>query len=315
MPPPPPALARRALLVGGASALAFAPRPSQAAPPQGLALVDLMPAFWAYAEAARGASPARRRALFEELVTGPHPALFHRSVAGETDLDRYLEVVQPLVPRMRVIGARMAAFVARGERTFRRRFPDFRLDETVYLMPTFMNFDGGTRLVHGVEVAIFGIDTIAYRRIGNGEPLVAHELFHLYHAHRFPIDGTFVGKLWREGLATYVSRVLAPGASEAEVLQSATLAGLPAGELSRLAAEALARLDGTTKEHGDLFFRYHGDAPAKGPFPARCGYLVGYRAAALLGRQASLHALARLDPGALRPRLGAALERLSARRL
>jgi hypothetical protein len=303
--------------------------PPQAHPPAAPRpqVVDLMPAFWRYIEQAQQeSSNQRRRDLFRRRLSRPHADLFTASVIGEpapgakqwnARLDLYWDKVQPLLPRMRVVAPQVRALLDQVEPIFRRELPDFSLRQPVYLMPALFAFDGGTRTVRGTKVIIFGVDGLAsfhppHRRF---QPLILHELFHLYHNDTIdPAIGAhpFLSQLWVEGLASYASRLLAPGNSEGDVLLDDRLAAVSAADQARLAGEALKRLTSQNQADRDLFFDYNGGAPVAPGFPSRCGYLVGYRVAARLGRDRPLRELARLERAELEPAVSAALRALAA---
>jgi hypothetical protein len=147
---------------------------------------------------------------------------------------------------------------------------------------------------------LFGIDGMAYlhppqRHFG---PLVAHELFHSYHAIG---DATLLHQLWGEGLATYASARIVPSTTKADVLLSEPLAELPAERLRPLATYVLARLSSEDQADREVLFSSGPRRLEIGPFgfPPRSGYLLGYEVASHLGRRLRLQQLAALEGEAL----------------
>jgi len=298
-------------VIAAALALLHAARARAAGP----RIVDVMPAFWAF-ESAPHTSLSAQDASFRELVLDPNPDIyglpeFRRNVT-EDGIENYLQKVQPYLPAMRQLSAQVKGEVSAAEQRFLTAFPDFDADVTVVYLPSFMHFDGQTaRLRNGKLAVLFGIDGIVRFHGGDADlgVLFSHELFHAYHNQVNP--GIFkqqalYAQLWQEGLATYVSAQLNPGASERVVMLDARLADADPGLVPDIARSFLQKFDSTSDDDGKEFFNY-GYA---GPLPPRSGYLLGYRVCQELGKKYDLRALARLGGDELRTQIRAAIVKL-----
>ena len=173
-------------------------------------------------------------------------------------------------------------------------------------------FNANTRPWNGHLSLFVGLDGMV--QLGGGETdlklMFDHEAFHLYQQQVNPdvSVSTVWSRLWREGLATYVSRRLNPGASRAEVLMSPDLAQAPAEIVAAAARTALARLDGPDGESSqDLF-----DLGSAGPLRPRIGYVLGLAIAEMAGGSLDLDPLARLEAAQARRFVTAGLAELQA---
>jgi hypothetical protein len=113
--------------------------------------------------------------------------------------------------------------------------------------------------------------------------------------------------MWIEGLATYVSGALNPGAPPEDLLLSKKLydEGMPLAPV--IANRILAKFD-STKDPDNAEFLQGG---VKGDIPARSGYLAGYLMAKDLSGKYSLTGLAHLTGPALRTAIHDELTRLA----
>jgi hypothetical protein len=171
--------------------------------------------------------------------------------------------------------------------------------------------DGGTRALEGKSTLLFGADVIA--EVHSGQSLNAffyHELFHLYHETKVTSCMAVWCALWEEGLATYVSSRLDPGASDDELVLNLPKPIRPAVEADRQRAvcAVVRRLNSTTEE--DFSALFQGDDRLPG-FPSRMGYYIGYLVAADIGRTHALHDMAELSLVQARPLIDAALARMA----
>lgn len=143
--------------------------------------------------------------------------------------------------------------------------------------------------------------------------LFVHELFHQYHDQIAPEltaeDVPLWISLWEEGLATYVSRQMNPGSTEAQALMfPRDLAELAQPKLPSLARELLAHFDSPDKGEYRAFFHGRNGRP---DVPPRSGYYVGYRIAAKLAAGRSLQQLALLRGPELKAAVRLALQQLA----
>ncbi len=185
-------------------------------------------AFGTFWDRARGQPFPTQLRLWDQLVEAPRRRLYAEAVweirlhpDWRARRERMLRARFAAYPRLageveteaRALEATLPGQLAR----FRTLFPDApglpRIE--VVLAPTFDAKSG--LLPDGRPVLLLAADSLALERADLGI-LLPHELFHLYHAARAGIrnDGVMPGAtvrlpLFAEGLATYVSSVLAPG--------------------------------------------------------------------------------------------------------
>ena len=285
-------------------------------------VIDVMPRFWAFWEAANppGAAPidsAARQALFRAMVLRPESLLYAGAGgSGEANVAAFLARVGTDVTAMRVLTARLASELPRYGQAFADSFPDFAERGAVYIYPSIYNRNGGVFEVSNQRVLGFGVDMIA--RLGgttaNLRVLVSHELFHLYHYQRRPeFAGRLAlwGQLWREGLATYVSERLTPRATEAEVLSDSTLSRAVLDVLPTLIGDVRAHFDDTSRVATQPYMQ---SRRVRADIPPRAGYYVGYRIARRLGEGQPLASLARWGGDSLRAKVLAALDEMARQR-
>ena len=87
-------------------------------------------------------------------------------------------------------------------------------------------------------------------------------------------------QLWEEGLATYISQQMNPGATEAQALMSVTLGAQVKAMLPTLAQELRGNAESHDKDEYAAFFFGQNTRPE---LPPPGGYYVGYRVAQILG--------------------------------
>jgi len=289
--------------------LSTAPSPPA---PRACEATDLMPAFWAYWDAAKGLSRAEQVRLFQKRLMGAHAAVY-RGVFDNVPMPvpqivrESLDQMPAIEADMRELSGRLSAELPRQIARFREAFPKFRCGTAVYFLYSAGAFDGATRDVSGKEALMFGLDVIA-RLKEPLSPLFAHELFHVYHAERIPKPPeAFYWKMWEEGLASHVSAKLNPNE------QACCLPLSPAidGALPKILAGALERLDSVKPEDYQPYFLGTADPL---DIPQRSGYLLGYRIAAEAGKRRSLEELADLQPAEVRKLVESGLRRMQSER-
>ncbi len=278
---------------------AFLLASSLLAPQQECASTDLMPAFWSFWEEARGLPAEERFPLFEATVIRPNAAVYAGifeevpKPPGEF-VPASFERVPAIEASMRALSARLSADLPRELGAFRKTFPKFRCSVPVYFLYSAGAFDGATREVSGKNALMFGLDVIA-RLEEELSPLVAHELFHVYHGE--VVDESpkvFYWSMWEEGLASYVSRRLNPGIPEAKIC---CLPAIESAAVPTLAAGALALLDSASRED---YARYFLGGQKDSGIPARSGYYLGYLVASEAGKTHTLEELASWSPKQVR---------------
>ena len=286
------------------------PRPSD------YTVVNVMPRFWRFLDAARDADAAEKRRLFREVVIAGDAAVFQAFSGGPSDalLDKWLLDVAPWLDAMHDVDARLDKELRTYRRTFAAMFPAARWDDTyVYFMPWFFISDAGTgSLADGRRILIFGVDDIARYRgsRSNLATLFHHELFHLYHAAVHPEwagsgRGPLYRAVWVEGLATYVSRLLNPQAALGEVLGDAALPSRMPGGLGTVAHGIHTEMDSTS---ASINRDYLSASPTTKELPARSGYYVGMLVAERLSVRHSLTQLVTLRDPELRSEVSDALQ-------
>ena len=286
--------------------------PKAAATAKAGTLTDLTPEFVAFADQSAALPDADRvkafHARFDPVLTGyfddkgTNQARFDILVAQR--LRDFPQTRQKFVATAAAFGA---AFT-RGQDHFTQAFPDYSLNVPVYLVHSMGQQDGGTRTIGGRTIMFFGADVIAAihdeTTIG---PFLDHELFHIYHEKYFGDCPQLWCSLWQEGMATYVAAQLNPGASDRALLLTQPRPIRP--EVEPRLGEAMCSLrakfeSALPDDHAPFFYA---DA-AKGAFPPRYGYFLGYLLAAKIGATMPLQTLAKLPRDKVKPLLMAAID-------
>jgi hypothetical protein len=286
-------------MVAFTSALLLASALLAAPPPQDCATTDLMPAFWSFWEKARGLPPEEQFRLFDATVIQPNAAVY-AGIFEEVPkppaefVPASFDRVPAIESSMRALSARLTADLPAELAAFRRTFPKFRCAVPVYFLYSAGAFDGATRDVAGKESLMFGLDVIA-RLEEELSPLVAHELFHVYHGEAVDEESkAFSWSMWEEGLASYVSRRLNPALPEEKIC---CLPQIDRADLPKIAAAALGLLDSESRED---YARYFLGGQKESEVPARSGYYLGYLVASEAGKTHTLEELAAWSPRQVR---------------
>src|SRR6266852_9786296 len=288
-------------------------------------VVNVMPAFWQFWEQSQTLDETAKIRLFRELVLQPNKEVFEGFTGTSSDarLARYLVNVQPYIPGMRRFSQRVETELPRYGRVFKRKFPDAKGIGEIYFMPNLLGgWDAGGGNPGGHPMLVFAVDSIVkLKKEGfNLATLFHHELFHLYHDQFHPEwrdKNRANGEIplywltWSEGLATYVSKVLNPKASNDDILLPDELIRNTDQQLPRLAKELRENLDSTST---DTFMNFLSASPKRKDVPARCGYYIGMLVARELNRKHSLRELARLRDQQLRKEIEIALVKIEARK-
>jgi len=307
-----PALSRRrTLCLLGACALPHAAAAPEPRP------VDLMPAFWAAYDGGLGRPLAERVQRLAAGFFDPHLADYR--TAG---IAKRLANVAPWLPEFDAVAADVRAVHARFVRdyagrmaTFRRALPDFDAAAApVTLMPSLFGFDGHLEPDGKAVPLFFGLDGIVrfHGADANLDVLFTHELFHCYQAQKNPAlmldpKAPVFASLWQEGVATYASEQLNPGAGLLHVLlDDKPVAEADRATLRRVAAALLEHLDATDAGMQEAFF----GMGYAGSWPARSGYHVGLLLARRVGATTTLPRMAALPTPEVRATLAKALRAL-----
>jgi hypothetical protein len=267
-------------------------------------VINLAPDFDAFWTRTQGQPIEARITEFKRDVGSRFPDFYGiarfggaRTEAEQDDvIRRAIEGFPAIRERYMEKAARFGSALPQAEASFTQRFPDFRPSVPVYVLHSLGEADGGTRSLPNGDVLFFGIDSMV-RFHGNGDdtPFFHHELFHTYHTPKLAdcAGGPMWAYLWVEGLATYVSKVLNPGASEAELLLD-----IPAGMAERYRktlAESFAQFEQVADSTDRAVYRDLFTRASTGPLPGRRGYYLGYLVAAEAARTRDLSTLASLD--------------------
>lgn len=280
--------------------------------PAAATLNDLMPPFWRAYDASARLLPAALRA--ERLYSAyfePMTATYRRAGTGRIEpplVARWLASFDPIAPAVRSLHAGFAASYAGHLARFAEAFPDFDAQASpVALLPSLFRFDAHLEPDGASLPLFFGPDGIV-RYHGAGADLgvlFSHEIFHCYQAQKNPAisldpHAPVYASLWLEGVATWVSERLNPGASLLHVLlDDEALYRRGPQTLRRVARALLDRLD--SREDADQAAFFSSGAAAE--WPARAGYYVGLRVARRVGETLAPAAMAALPAPFVRERL------------
>jgi len=198
-------------------------------------------------------------------------------------------------------------------------FGDFKCNFPIYFADTLGALDGAGRIVDGQRALVLGIGSLAHEQSQISLPVfLTHEFFHRYHFEAAGFSDDLEDRqeiwrnLWAEGLATYVSEVLTPGATTAQALMIPHDLEQRAEPLTaRMASELLAGLDGMDE---DLFNRYFTTNPRmeRHGIPPRAGYYMGYVVARRLAARHTLAELVHLQGEPLHSAIADTLRELAA---
>ena len=176
--------------------------------------------------------------------------------------------------------------------SFQTHFPDFHTNFGVHLLHSFKEMNGGMRKLEGKPTFIFGLDMIArFHTWQDNTPFFHHELTHVYLKQRHrPTSREWYGadtlllNLWEEGLATYVSHLLNPQASYAELMLDFPT-GLPEQTWPLRAFIAEDLLTNLRSTEDAVYRRYFVPWSGDGVVPERAGYFIGFVVLSELAKQ------------------------------
>ena len=268
---------------------------------------DIAQSFTNFYDAKKDKPEAEQLASFQKDVASLFPQFYgvarYRGQATQADKDKFiLDAIKSFpgirndyVRKTREFEINLPRYVA----SFKTWFPDFQPRFDTWVLHSLGEMDGGTRTFGGKNYLIFGIDgMVRYHGKGNESAFFHHELFHTYHNMALTDcdsdDEPIWNSLWQEGLATYVSKVMNPGANDTELLLSfpnemaeRTRKVLPAAFTDL--ASVLERRD--PKVYSNLF----STSDSASTLPTRRGYYLGYLVAQDAARSYSVQELAKLD--------------------
>ena len=276
----------------------------------GCAIIDAYARVPAVAAATAGQPAAAQLAAFDGEVIGRFPGLYRQEVLGVAPgpamdglILRALVAARSNPPGQQFVSD-LRDDIERDLAAF-RRLPGFRCSFDIYLADTLGEMDGAGRVVNGRPALVIGVGALqAESKSISLRVLITHELFHRYHYEvggfsDDPADRQAIWRaLWAEGLATYASKVLTPGASTGDALMLPKDLEARAAPMTRQLASAL--LAASDRIDADVFHTYftsgNADVARRG-LPWRSGYYIGYLVAERLGQRFSLAQLAHLRDG------------------
>ena len=286
-------IARRGVFTLAGLACARTARAQDAAP------TDLMPAFWAVFDGHRATGDDALARAIRDAFFLPHIAAYREAGIGRVDFGQWLMAFAPLAPATRSLSLALPALWQAHVARFAEALPD-AAPAPVALLPSFFWFDARVRVLPSGPALFLAPDGVVrvHGAAADIAILLVHESFHLYH-HQVNVtlllrggDPLWLG-IWKEGLAVHACAVLRPDATRRDVLLGdASLAGIEADVLRRIAAEVLPLLGTTSGEARARYLNYG----YRGDIPARSGYALGFAVAARVAaeRGLGLPALARV---------------------
>lgn len=164
--------------------------------------------------------------------------------------------------------------------SFQDAHPGFEADKhDVYLVHSFGEMDGGTRVIDGKFYFLFGIDQMArgHTHFDSEVPFFHHELFHVYHNQYLTTEPwQYLWKVvWTEGLAVFVAKQLSPNATPAELLLDS-----PAGMIDAIEADAQthwsdlqSKMYSSSEQDYETYFL---TSSSSAKIAHRAGYYLGY---------------------------------------
>jgi hypothetical protein len=256
---------------------------------------NLVPDFLAFWEAAQNSSLEEQKRLWLELYENPHRAFFdiYYSLWGSpARLDRALAQFPAIISSVQKADPERSIKegVATCARLLQMPEPDFEYIAMVALFTS----NGWATTYQGRTVSFLALEYFTEQRYF--DVLVTHEAAHSFHALARKGDWSEeyqIGQaLFEEGLATTVSAVACPNLTELEYLWFGPGYEAWLTECQRRSDELLTSLRATI-DCADVttygrFFMGPGET-----FPARSGYLVGYRLVRQLNRQYSVAEMVR----------------------
>ena len=277
--------------------------------------------FERVADSTNGLPMAERIRVFRSTFDKLYPGLY--ADADQSRLDGRIEKALTELPAIRSkydeVEHKFPEALGSAMKEFRGKFPEFTPPMPIYLIHSLGTRDGGTDLVAGRMVMLFGADEIAQLHWDESlQPFIVHELFHIEHIQHFADCDQLWCSLWQEGLATYAASALTPNASDHQLIldvphpiREDTDAHWPDALCwtaehfdSTNPSEISAAFTGGPKP-----YTFSKD-DRLGPLPSRFGYYIGLRVATQAAKDRSLSELDHMDNQGARPVVARALTEL-----
>ena len=286
-------------------------------------LIDATAPLTAAATASAGKSDEEQLAVYRKAILDTWPELYTSAVLG---LRPGPEMDQRILASLAAVRSggnhedlkqSLRAQITSTSAAF-QVFGDFQCNFTIYFADSLGELDGAGRIVAGRPALVLGVDTLAREQSELSLPVFfTHEFFHRYHfeASGFSDDLAERQQIWRslwaEGLATWMSEQLTPGATRAEALMLPTdLEDRARPFTSPMATELLAGLTHIDAQLFKVYFTANPRTDRHG-LPPRGGYYMGYLVAQRLSHHHTLAQLAHLKGPPLEREIAAALKALA----
>jgi hypothetical protein len=279
-------------------------------------------AFIDYFEATEVAPNPNLEELFRTLVLPQNFDYYEyrlqslKSASGgiEENLKRQLVEFKSLRKKYESVASQFRVELPPAIFKFKEMFPDFSIANEINIVHSLGELNGGTRQIKGKTRFYIGIDVIAkFHSWQDQTAFFHHELFHLYHMQKNPdvySSDSVALALWKEGLATWVSKKLNQHASPAELMLE-----IPPNLYSeclrnkKVLAESLKQdLSKIDLETYKKYFLMSGGSTV---IPKRAGYCIGFLAVEDVSKNLSVDQMVNAKPSVIEQLLANSLSRLS----
>lgn len=304
------AIAGLATMAIGISSPSYATETSEQAPQSELELVDLTDEFAAYADISSGQPIEDRVNAFNRIFPHILPGFYVADEQNNARIASALETWSERQAGIAEVSTRFAGMFAPALLSFEAALGPVAEPQSIYLVHSLGQMDGGTRPTSEGFRLVFGADQIAQNHLSHDiQPFFHHELFHLFHSVK-AFECRFIGcALWTEGLATYAAATLNPDATDAELLLTfpRPIRAEADAHFSEAVCTIHSRLNsGNIEDYRAMF----GSSEFNDRLPPRFGYYIGMRVAEELARETSLLELSRLSLEDALPLIDAAMQRM-----
>ncbi|MCY3414534.1 MAG: hypothetical protein INQ03_22995 [Candidatus Heimdallarchaeota archaeon] len=240
--------------------------------------------------------------LYDEIVAPLSPGFdkLIKSSITEKNFENAMKNFEDIEDIFSQYAEKIPNIIESSTHSFKKFFPDFSIKNRVLIVHSFGQFDGGIRMIDGRRTLCFGLDVIS--RIHRGTditPLIHHELFHLYHYTKYKLLNEAWEAFYFEGLATYITHIMNPEATAAQLLLT-----LPKGLIDRVDKNRVKHKEKILKEINVKDDQEFYDEYFIGPFSEtryRAGYYIGFLFCHSLAQNNSLSSL--LKPEDLKQRM------------
>lgn len=288
-------------------------------------ITDSINGFLSWYDSAKSLPDSEKISSFKSTVYPLDPLYYDFKFkaivdSGENPDKRILELfseLDPLRDKFEQLHANLILNLETGLTLLNKTFPEFVIDIPFHICHSLGECDGGTRKLNGSTVMILGIDIMARIHQWNNEiPFIQHELFHIYHEQLYHASNeapyheeALYNGLWMEGLATYISHILNPAPTFAELLLDTPHNLIPDTESNKavIAHSLLDKLYSHEPDDYATYFLFRNQSI----YPKRCGYYIGFLAVKNIALSVPLEKLIRFSEKEFIPHLQASLKLMS----